>query len=382
MPRFTIVADENIPQVKQRFSALGDVITVNGRNLDPQQLQNADILLVRSVTMVNDQLLAGTPVRFVATATIGTDHLDIDYLEANQIGWASAPGCNANSVVDYIISVFCRLEGLLELLLADGTVGIVGMGNVGSRLYQRLSDLGIHCTAYDPLIDQKSYPILGDLNTVLAADVICLHAPLTVVGSHPSFHLLDQDNLTRIKSGAVIINAGRGAVIDNNALKQVLSERDDICTVLDVWENEPDPDIELLKRVDLGSPHIAGYSYDGKLAGLEMIYQACCCFFSVEPEALENMETDNDLSIELTELSDVIAAMREAVLSCYDVAQDDQRFRGGLLHCEQQQRAVEFDRLRKNYPVRRELSRYRIANQNQLNKAVIEGLAALGFICR
>ena len=141
--------------------------------------------------MVNDQLLAGTPVRFVATATIGTDHLDIDYLEANQIGWASAPGCNANSVVDYIISVFCRLEGLLELLLADGTVGIVGMGNVGSRLYQRLSDLGIHCTAYDPLIDQKSYPILGDLNTVLAADVICLHAPLTVVGSHPSFHLLD-----------------------------------------------------------------------------------------------------------------------------------------------------------------------------------------------
>ena len=381
MPRLTIVADENIPQVKQRFSTLGDVITVNGRNLCPQQLQHADILLVRSVTRVNKSLLAGTPVRFVATATIGIDHLDIDYLEANKIGWASAPGCNANSVVDYIISAICRLDGLLELLLADGTVGIIGMGSVGGRLYQRLSDLEIRCTAYDPLIDQNSYPVLGDLETVLAADVICLHTPLTTTGSHPSLHLLNEDNLARINSGAVIINAGRGAVIDNNALKQTLVERDDICTVLDVWEGEPELDIELLKRVDLATPHIAGYSHDGKLIGLEMIYQACCCFFSLEPESLEVRSADDNLTIVLSEQSDRIAAMREAVLSCYDVAQDDQRFRGSLLRCQQQQRGEEFDRLRKHYPERRELSRYRIVNVDELDNAVITGLSALGFIC-
>ena len=382
MTRFTIIADDNIPNVAQRFAGLGDVTTVNGRKLSSQQLQQADILLVRSVTQVDQHLLAGTPVSFVATATIGTDHLDIDYLEANNIGWASAPGCNANSVVDYVLSAFCRLQGLLELLLADGTVGIVGMGNVGHRLYQRLSNLGIRCIAYDPLIDPKRYPILGDLDAVLKADVICLHAPLTSTGAHPSFHLLDAERLADINPGTVIINAGRGAVIDNKALKELLSQRDDLCSVLDVWEGEPNPDMELLKSVDLASPHIAGYSHDGKLAGTEMIYQASCDFFSQRPDTIAPLETNDHLSLELTEHYNVIAAMREAVLSCYDIAQDDQRFRGSLLHCEPQQRAVEFDRLRKNYPVRRELSRYRIANLNELDAAVITGLKALGFICR
>jgi erythronate-4-phosphate dehydrogenase len=152
--------------------------------------------------------------------------------------------------------------------------------------------------------------------------------------------------------------------------------------VLDVWENEPSPDIELIKRVDLGSPHIAGYSYDGKLAGTSMIYLACCQHFSIEPDTKESLISDDSLSITLSEARQVIAAMREAVLSCYDVAQDDQRFRGGLLHCDEGERAAVFDELRKKYPVRRELSRYRIENLAELEQPVIAGLAALGFICR
>ncbi|ARN76491.1 hypothetical protein BST96_18400 [Oceanicoccus sagamiensis] len=377
-----MVADENIPQVAEQFASLGEVTVVNGRKLSRQQLRDADILLVRSVTQVDQSLLDGTSVRFVATATIGTDHLDIDYLDAHQIGWASAPGCNADSVVDYMISVFCRLQGVLELLMADGTVGIVGMGNVGSRLYQRLSRLGIACSAYDPLIDPQRYPVLTDLETVLQADIICLHAPLTTAEPYPSFHLLDEQRLAALKPGAVLINAGRGAVIDNSALQALLNEHDDICTVLDVWENEPTPDMALLKRVDLGSPHIAGYSYDGKLAGTAMIYQACCEFFSVEPVKAPVAEEDTALTLTIREQSDVIAAMREAVLACYDVAEDDQRFRGGLLHADQHERGAVFDQLRKNYPVRRELSRYRIANVNALDPPVQDGLAALGFICR
>ena len=234
MKSLKIVADENIPSVETIFSALGVVVTVNGRHLNKEQLLDADVLLVRSVTQVNRALLEGTPVRFVATATIGTDHLDKEYLKEKEIAWASAPGCNADSVVDYVISAFCRLEGLLEWLLADGVVGIVGMGNVGSRLYHRLNRLGINVCAYDPLIEQDRYSVLTNLDDVLKSDVICLHAPLSHDGDHPSYHLFDSDRLASLNTGTVLINAGRGAVVDNAALKQLLIERDDVSAVLDV----------------------------------------------------------------------------------------------------------------------------------------------------
>jgi len=251
-----IVADENIPQVESYFSSLGSVTRVDGRLLTNDQLRDADILLVRSVTDVNEALLAGTRVRFVATATIGTDHLDIDYLDNNGIGWASAPGCNADSVVDFVISAICRMEGLLKWLLADGVVGIIGLGNVGSRLYRRLDELGISCLGYDPLIKQDRYPILSDLDSVLAADVICLHAPLTIDGNHPSYHLLNAQRLGSLRSGTVIISAGRGAVVDTAALQAMLGERNDIGTVLDGWENEPNINIEFMKHVGLVWPHL------------------------------------------------------------------------------------------------------------------------------
>ncbi len=382
----TIVADENIPEIEPYFGSLGNLTRVNGRLLTNEQLQDADILLVRSVTEVNEALLAGTPVRFVATATIGTDHLDTDYLDANGIGWASAPGCNADSVVDFVISACCRMEGLMEWLLADGVVGIVGLGNVGSRLYQRLDKLGISCRGYDPLIEQSRYPILSDLDSVLAADVICLHTPLTIYGNHPSYHLLDAQRLSSLRPGTVIISAGRGAVVDTTALKAVLAERDDLGTILDVWENEPNIDIELMKRVDFGSPHIAGYSFDGKLAGTEMIYQACCQFLAIEPDVsgakhLMSVSSNGDLDITISEKTNVVSAIKEAVLASYDVAEDDQRLRGQMLHCATCDRGTEFDQLRKSYPVRREFSKYRIANAEELAEPVAAALQALGFSC-
>ena len=372
-----IVADENIPRVEETFACLGNVVKVNGRQLAKQQLLEADILLVRSVTNVNEALLAGTPVRFVATATIGIDHLDTAYLDANGISWASAPGSNADSVVDYVISSLCRLEGVLEQLLVDGVVGIIGMGNVGSRLYQRLSTLGIDCCAYDPLLAPTSYPVLTDLDTVLAADVICMHVPLTTTGDYPTYHLLNKQRILRLKPGVVIINAGRGATLDNVGLLEVLDRRDDPCVVLDVWENEPNIDIQLMKRIDISTPHVAGYSLDGKLAGTAMIYQACCQFLGVE--AVVSQRPKEDLFITVTEKHNVVAAMKEAVLLCYDVADDDQRLRGALLHSSDEQRSVQFDQLRKNYPERREFSHCRITNTAELDSEVVDGLVALGF---
>lgn len=403
----TIVADQNIPQVESLFAALGEVHCVAGRELNHGKhrdlLLRADILLVRSVTEVNRHLLADTPIKLVATATIGTDHLDIAYLRSKGIHWTAAPGSNAESVVDYVISAFNRLPGTMKLLMADGVVGIVGMGNVGGCLYQRFAALGINCRVYDPLIDQRCCPDLGDLDAIMTADVICLHTPLTHDGSYPTHHMFDAERLAALKPGAVLLNAGRGAVIDNQALKQLLEQRDDLCTVLDVWEHEPDIDIDLLKRVDLATPHIAGYSLDGKLRGAEMIFKRCCELLELDNNVgngLSNEVADSGIAdtgitqqavrpelmeIKLRVTSDPLKAIKSAVRACYDVAEDDQRLRGALLHPDvsdnSSERALGFDQLRKNYPVRREFSTCRIANAAEFDRSVIGSLTALGFLC-
>lgn len=377
MSELNIVADENIPMLDEYFASIGSITRVNGRQLKREQLLAADILLVRSVTRVDASLLAETPVRFVATATIGIDHLDTDYLDQHNIVWASAPGCNADSVVEYVFSACCRLDGVIESLFAGAVVGIVGMGNVGSRLYQRLLTLGVDCVAYDPLIAQDSYPILTTLDEVLMADIVCLHTPLTKTGPYPSLHLFDQKRLEALKNGAVLINAGRGDVIDGQALKALLQHRDDLCVVLDVWKNEPNIDIDLMKRIDLATPHIAGYSYDGKLAGTRMIYQACCAFLGCDP--VTPMVDDAIIEIELTEHRDLVAAIKELVFSSYDIAEDDQRMRGRLLHCKDHELSEIFDGLRKKYPLRREFSRYKISNAKELDQPFIDHLVNLGF---
>lgn len=272
--KLTIVADENILALEDYFGDLGTLIRVPGRTLSREQLMGADILLVRSVTRVDKQLLAGTPVRFVGSCTIGTDHLDTGWLERRGIAWSAAPGCNANSVVEY---VFCALAALgldwAPWLGKEGrSFGIVGCGNVGGLLQKRLRVLDIPCAVYDPWLPDN--PDASDLDTVLRQDVICLHAPLVKKGPHPSFHMIGAEQLARIKDGAVLISAGRGAVVDNRALLALLCKGKRFTTVLDVWENEPDIDTALLDLVDMGTPHIAGYSLDGKLAGTAMIRKA------------------------------------------------------------------------------------------------------------
>lgn len=376
MTALKIVADENIPKVRTYFDSLGQVELVNGRQLDSQQVKHADILLVRSVTSVNRQLLAGSDVRFVATATIGIDHLDTDYLDAQGIAWTNAPGCNADSVVDYVISALCRLDNVIQRLLDGGRLGIIGMGNVGSRLYQRLHCLGVRCNAYDPLIAQDQYPVLGTLDEVLSCDVVCCHAPLTTQGRFPSRHMINKARLSALKPNAALINAGRGAVLDNLALKQVLEQRDDLHVVLDVWENEPSIDLQLLAEVDLGSPHIAGYSLDGKIAGTESVYRACCRYLRAAV-GTPATQVHPYRVLKLSNTQSLVEGVREAVLSSYDIAEDDKALRDSLL--DSNNPALQFDRLRKHYPVRREFSRFRIGNTQELDDKLYRALAALGF---
>lgn len=373
---YNIVADENIPGLEAGFAALGTITRVNGRQLQRQQLMAADILLVRSVTRVDRELLAGTPVAFVGSATIGTDHLDSDYLDASGIAWANAPGSNASSVVEYVLSAFARVEGLLERLLEGATVGIVGMGNVGSSLYRRLNALGIRCLAYDPLLEPGAFPVLTDLDTVLKADAVCLHTPLTDSGDYPSFHLFGATQLAQLKQGAVLLNAGRGAVIDNTALSDCLDQRHDLTVILDVWEHEPAIDPQLMAKVFLASPHIAGYSLDGKLAGTSMIYQACCRALDCAGQLANSGDEPGQV---LTVEDAGVAALRVAILGSYDITGDDRRMREALAVDDPEKRAAAFDRLRKQYPPRREFSCYQIDSSEQLQPQLRAYLKALGF---
>lgn len=376
--QLTIVADENIPRVRETFGHLGLVHCYPGRAIASHHCEDADLLLVRSVTGVDRALLSGSRVRFVGSATIGTDHIDIEYLDQQGIAWANAPGSNADSVVDYVISAICRLEGALSQILNGAVVGIIGMGNVGGRLYRRLASLGIRCLAYDPLIDQTQNPGLVDLQTVLHADIICIHAPMTRTGPHPSFRMLDEAALSGLKPGTTLINAGRGAVVDNQALLRLLRERDDFGVVLDVWEGEPDIDLELMKRVDLATPHIAGYSYDGKLAGTRMIYDACCRFLQQQPQPVqgiapvaEPLQIRSSDSLELT--------VRQTVLSAYDIAEDDQQMRGSMLHRQGESVGEVFDQLRREYPPRREFNQFSVVGTRGLPPETLRFLSGLGF---
>ena len=378
-----IVADENIPLAEAFFSQLGTVVRVPGRTITSNDVRDADALIVRSVTKVNQGLLDGSNVKFVGTCTIGIDHLDDTYLDAQGIQWSSAPGCNANSVVEYVYAALCHLD----INWLPVKFGIIGCGNVGGQLYKRLKAQGVDLRCYDPNLTLAQNPDLTTLEEVLACDVISMHTPLVTTGQFPSFHLIGHHALQQFKKGAVLINCGRGAVIDNQALLEVLDARPDLRVVLDVWEPEPNISLELLDKVLLGSPHIAGYSYDGKLNGTGMIYQALCKHLNVAPQIslaqlvppLEN----NQLRVDEQNLAgDIFGIAKQLIKHVYDIAVDDARLRdiardalAGRIHFGEG-----FDGLRKFYPKRREFHNYRV-HLESVTEAEKQWLQVLGFHC-
>lgn len=355
MAELNIVADENIPALEACFGDIGNIRRVRGRDLTRGQLAGADILLVRSVTTVNADLLTSTPVRFVGSCTIGIDHLDTAWLSRNNIGWSAAPGCNANSVVEY---VFCALAAL-EIDWRRRSFGIVGCGNVGGLLQRRLRQLGRACAVYDPWL--KDNPDTATLDQVLAQDVICLHAPLVTEGPHPSLHLLGAQQLQKIPAGAVLISAGRGAVVDNNALRDRLERGEPLTAILDVWANEPAINPELLQKVALGTPHIAGYSRDGRLAGSRMIRTALQRFLQLPLSEPVWPQSPLRRRLEIDSGKSGFAALRAALLQMYDPREDDRRLRqaGGRYPSI----AQGFDQLRRDYPQRLEFSHYQLAEE-------------------
>lgn len=352
------------------FSRFGEVRLCAGRGLSAEQLSDADVLLVRSITQVNKALLQGSQVQFVGTATIGTDHIDKAYLEDNDIAFANAPGCNADAVVEYVLSVIYQLAAKYQFDPKERTYGIIGVGNVGGRLQKRFEKLGFKVLLNDPP-RAESEAGFSDLDTLLEqADVLCLHTPLTLDGDHPTKHLLSTEQLQTLRKNAIVINAGRGPVIDNTALLKVGQQRSDLLFALDVWEHEPEVNAELAARCEFVSPHIAGYSLDGKIRGTYMLYQALCKHLQVRcEEPLTDFLPEAELSFK--EQGSLTAL--ELMTLIYDPQVDDQLLRGTLELPEADQKLA-FDQLRKQYRVRREFASLKVANATNPKE-----LSALGF---
>ena len=372
-----ILADENIPMLEV-FARHGQLRRVAGRSLDRAVLADAEVLLVRSVTQVDPALLAGSQVKFVGTCTIGTDHLDLQYLTQQGIGWASAPGCNARGVVDYVLGALLTLAERDGVDLSKRCYGVVGAGQVGQRLVQVLRGLGWQVLVCDPPRQQAEGGDYVDLATVLErCDVVSLHTPLTQQGEHPTFHLLGAEQLQSLQQGSWLINASRGAVVDNQALKQLLTQRHDLRVALDVWEGEPQVDAELAQRCDIASAHIAGYSLDGKIRGTSQIYQAFCQHFALADSAAIEFPAQSLLAMELAAHTPVEEALRVICRAVYDPRSDDAAFRLSLQGDALTRRAA-FDQVRKNYPVRREIPDLQV-RVNQPTTELQQMLQALGI---
>jgi len=353
----SIVADANIPSVFEAFSSIGKVQVIDAELITPEICLGADMLLVRSVTQINESLLAKSQVTFVGSATAGFDHIDQSYLQKRGIQFAHAPGSNAVSVVEYVLTALIRLSTLDMRSLEGRTLGIIGCGNIGGRLAARAAAFGLNILKHDPPLEKLGHPGFVDLNTVLTrSDILTLHVPKTP----DTHHLIGNAELQLMKPGIWLLNTSRGNVVDNQALKKALMTDQINRVVLDVWENEPCPDLDLLRRVTLATPHIAGHSVDGKLQGTIMLYDAAIKYFGLRSnwnyEKLLRQGLPDPISINPNSEPDWLDAVAQHL---YDIEADDLRMRESLLS-NQERIAEVFRQLRRTYPPRRAFHRHQI----------------------
>lgn len=353
-----LVIDANIPAAEACFGSFGAINRVPGREMTAAHLHDADALIVRSITQVNDALLADSRLSFVGTCTIGTDHIDHRALAQRDIAFASAPGCNAEAVVDYVLSSLLTLAERDGWALSERTVGIVGVGNVGRRLLARLTAMGVATLACDPPRaeeqgDKQSFHALDRL--IEDCDVLCLHTPLTHDGPHPTYQLLNAQRINELAPGCVLLNAGRGDCVNGLALRSRLAGKGDISAILDVWEDEPGIDAGLRDLVSLATPHIAGHSLDGKLRGTWMIQQALArhCGQASELSLADICPPPSLAALHLQHALPPEDALRLCMRAVYDVRRDHDALQRQAQH---QGIRKGFDDCRANYPLRREFS--------------------------
>ncbi|MCX6144203.1 MAG: 4-phosphoerythronate dehydrogenase PdxB [Ignavibacteriales bacterium] len=369
-----IVVDKKIPFINGVLEKYAEVVYLEGREISRSDLLNADALIVRTRTKCNKELLEGTPVRFIASATIGFDHIDTAFCESKKIFWTNAAGCNSSSVQQYIAGALVYLSEKLNLALAEITIGVVGVGNVGSKVAKLCQTIGMQVLLNDPPRERKEGSDgFVSLDTIVEkSDIITLHVPLNRDGIDKTFHMGDESFFSRLRKDQILINSSRGEVLDTGALKSSRRESKLAACLLDVWEHEPEIDRDLLDLVDIGTPHIAGYSADGKANGTSMSVQALSRFFGLDlnawiPQTVPPPERPI-IELDCTGL-DQQAIFVRLVRHTYDILTDDRRLR---------ESPQTFEKQRGKYPLRREFTAYTVRLRNA--SADVRSLArTMGF---
>ncbi|OFY61981.1 MAG: erythronate-4-phosphate dehydrogenase [Bacteroidetes bacterium RBG_13_43_22] len=369
-----IVADNKIPFLKGVLEPYAEVLYLPGRQISNKILKDADALLIRSRTKCTDLLLKGTKIRFIGTATIGFDHLDTQFCEKNKIFWTNAPGCNSYSVQQYIAAALLKISSEFRFSLKGKTIGIVGVGNVGTKVEKFARSLGMNVLLNDPprarKEGEKNFVSLGAI--LYKSDIVTLHVPLNVVGEDSTWHLFDEKSFRKMRKGTWFINTSRGEVTETNALKKALESAKLAGAVLDVWENEPDIDLDLMARTFLATPHIAGYSTDGKANGTSIVVNSLCKHFNLP---LKNWYPSKVPKPEKPVISvsgigktdeDIIG---EAVLHTYNIDEDNINLRFA---------PADFEKQRGDYRGRREFPAYTV-KLNGGTKQTRKKLEQLGF---
>lgn len=345
-----IIVDDKIPYIKEPLQEIADeVVYIPGSAFTPEIVHDADALIIRTRTHCNEDLLKGSKVRFIATATIGFDHIDTEYCKKAGIVWKNAPGCNSASVAQYIKSALLLLELNKGVELNKLTLGIVGIGNVGRKVVEVARSLGMRVLQNDPPREDKKELAEGKESFVSLeqikeeSDIITFHVPLNKEGIYKTYHLADANFFHSLKRKPFIINTSRGGVIETKALLSALENKSISDAIIDVWENEPQINLELLSNVFIGTPHIAGYSADGKANATRMSLQSLCKFFNL----------DKNFNIQApAPASDIIkASSEEATLKIYNPLEDSARLK---------EHPEKFEYFRGNYPLRREAAAYHI----------------------
>ncbi|MDO9153514.1 MAG: 4-phosphoerythronate dehydrogenase PdxB [Paludibacter sp.] len=369
-----IIIDDKIPYIRGAFESVAEVIYLTGSKTTSEIVKDADAIITRTRTICNEKLLAGSSVKYIASATIGYDHIDTDYCDAAGIRWTNAPGCNSKSVEQYIASTLMVLAEKKGWNLKEKCIGVVGVGNVGSKVARICEIFGMKVLLNDPPRERiESSEKFISLQTIMKeADIITLHVPLNLKGEDTTYHLGNEAFFNNLKRKPVLINSCRGEVIETNAVIAALQTGKISDFVCDCWENEPEVDLKLLKMTEIATPHIAGYSKDGKAKGTLMSVQAISEFFGLglrnwQPSGIE-LPTFPIIEINgdgLTE-QDIIA---EAILHTYDIRNDD---------CDFRDNPVLFEQLRGDYPTRREFPAFTVKTEH-VEKITVEKLKQFGF---
>lgn len=351
-----IVADNKIPFLSGALEGAARVEYVSGSEISREHLMDADALITRTRTRCNRELLEGTSVRFIASATIGYDHIDTEYCQKHGIGWTNAPGCNSSSVEQYVVSTLLWLATHRDMKLGTLVLGVIGIGNVGSKVANAARTLGIEVLQNDPprerLEGSTEFVSLDELKA--QSDIISLHVPLNRGGEDNTYHLINREFLSSLKKEAVLINSSRGPVVDEEALLEGIRSGILSDVILDVYESEPDIRRELLESITLATPHIAGYSLDGKANGTRMSVEAISRFFDL---GLDHWSPDNIPAPGLPEIlgdasdADPLELLWDIYSQTYDISSDDARLRSA---------PENFERQRGDYPFRREPAAYAV----------------------